>query len=81
MIRVGATLNKVEITASDRELADSDEGIGWEIGGGVVFPIDRITVTPGVRFRGIKRDFDVGGTLVPASFGYAIAELGIGFVF
>ena len=82
MIRVGGTWNRLEFENAVDTLDSTSKGLGWEIGGGIAFPMNgRWTLTPAVRYRATNHDVRVGDALVPASLGYALAELGMALNF
>lgn len=79
-LRAGGLGNHVELEDLDGDrLADSGHGLGFEIGGGLAIPVtERATLTPGVRYRWLRRDIDVGmerrsGTLAYVTFGAGFA--------
>ena len=78
MFKVGGTYGHIELenTAGDL-VADSGHGFGWEAGAGVEFPLgNRWHITPGVRFRSLKRDIDVDDIRRPVTLRYVAAEVG-----
>ncbi len=82
MLRIGGTWNRLDFLDAESDTRDSGRGLGWEVGGGVAFPVSqRWTLTPAVRYRATNRDFEVGDLVTPATVGYAVAELGIGMNF
>jgi hypothetical protein len=78
MLKAGGTYNHIEIENAAGDLvADSGHGVGWEAGAGVAFPLGaRWHITPGVRFRSLKRDIDVGDIRTPVTLRYVAAEVG-----
>lgn len=76
--RAGATYNHIEIEDDDGNLlGDSDHGIGYEIGGGIVVPVsDRISLIPGARYRVLNRDVNVGGSITSVDLNYIAVEVG-----
>ena len=81
--RAGGIYDHAEIEDSDGEIvADSGHGLGWEIGGGLALPIARAwKVTPGVRYRMLSRDIDIGDARTEIDLSYAALELGFSRVF
>ncbi|HER42841.1 MAG TPA: porin family protein, partial [Candidatus Eisenbacteria bacterium] len=51
MLRAGGTFDHIEIENDEGEIvADSDHGLGWEIGAGLVYALnDRWGIVPGIR--------------------------------
>ena len=78
MLKAGGTYDHIEIeNAAGDLIADSGHGFGWEAGAGVAFPLgDRWHITPGVRFRSLTRDIDVGAIRTPVTLRYVAAEIG-----
>lgn len=63
-IRGGGIYNHIEVESSDGDItADSDHGLGWQIEGGVAFDLGNGWILkPGVRYRSLSRDIEVGNT-------------------
>jgi opacity protein-like surface antigen len=82
-LRVGGTFNHIEIENEDGELvADSDHGIGWEIGAGLVYDLnDRWQISPGIRYRALSREIGEEDAKVSVDLGYVAAEVGIAISF
>ena len=78
VIRIGGTYNHLEIEDGDGDiLSDSGHRLGFEVGGGVAFPLgDRWRITPGVRFRSTDQEFEEGGAVIPATLRYLEIEVG-----
>jgi hypothetical protein len=78
MLRAGGTMNHIELENEAGDLvADSGHGLGWEAGAGLAFPVgDRWNIIPAVRFRSSAREFDIGGTVTPATLRYVSVEVG-----
>ena len=83
MLRAGATYTHIEIeNAGGAMMMDSGHGLGWEAATGVAFRMrDHWRLTPGVRFRSLKRDFDLDATTTPATLRYISAEVGLSRTF
>ncbi len=73
-IRAGMTVNHIEIEDSDNEIVDdSDHGIGFEVGAGVLFPLaGQWRFGPEARFRSLSRELDVGGGPVDVDLRYFV---------
>jgi hypothetical protein len=82
-IQAGGTYKHIEIEDEEGELvADSGHGLGWEAGLGLVMSVgERWTVTPGVRFRSLSRDLDLGIAEEPVDLRYLAFELGAAWTF
>lgn len=79
----GGTYKHIEIEDEEGDLfADSDHGLGWEAGAGLVMSLgERWTLTPGVRFRSLSRELDFGMGERSSDLRYLAFELGAGWVF
>jgi opacity protein-like surface antigen len=60
--RIGALYKHFELEDADGTLLDdSGHGLGWEAGAGVTVPLgDSWSLLPGVRYRSVSRDVEVG---------------------
>lgn len=78
-LRAGATIDHIEVEDDEGEIvADSDHGLGWEAGGGLTVPIgESVLLTPGVRYRSLSRDLDVGDGEIPVDLRYLAADVGV----
>jgi hypothetical protein len=82
-LRAGGLYDHIELenTAGDI-VADSGHELGWEVGGGVSVPVGgRVTLTPGVRYRSLSADLEVGQVTVPVDLRYVAAEIGVTYTF
>lgn len=63
-LRGGGIYNHIEVESSDGDItADSDHGLGWQIEGGLAFELgNRWMLKPGIRYRSLSRDIDIGNT-------------------
>jgi opacity protein-like surface antigen len=82
-VRAGGLYNHIEIETEDGHLvSDSGHGFGWEAGGGVAFPLSaRLSLTPGVRYRSLKHDVEVGGVTTSRTLSYMMLGTGVSFSF
>lgn len=78
-VRTGATYDHLELENADGDIVeDSGHGLGWEVGAGLAFPIrDRWSVTPGIRYRSLSRDLDIGAATTTVDLEYVGFEIGI----
>lgn len=78
-LRGGGTYNHIEIEDSDGDIiADSGHGLGWEVGGGLSYGFAEIwSVTPGVRYRSLSRDVEIGATTTEVDLQYVAFEVGL----
>lgn len=63
-IRGGGIYNHIEVESSDGDISgDSDHSLGWQAEAGLVFDIgNRWMLKPGVRYRSLSSDIEVGNT-------------------
>jgi len=61
-LRGGGIYNHIEVENSDGDItANSDHGLGWQIEGGLAFDLgNRWMLKPGIRYRALSRDIEVG---------------------
>lgn len=81
--RAGGIANHIELEDETGAQAwDSGHDLGWEVGGGFSVPVSqRLKLTPGVRFRSLSRDVDVGGAMTPTDLRYVVVGTGIVYTF
>ncbi len=82
-VRVGGMANHIELENSAGSIiSDSGHGLGWEMGGGLSVPIGtRFTLTPGLRYRSLSRDVDLGDVSTPTDLKYVTAGVGLAMTF
>ncbi len=82
-IRGGGVYNHIEIENTDGDItADSGHGLGWQIESGVVVPIGaKWRLMPGVRYRSLSRDMEVGTTSTDVDLTYVTVGVGIARTF
>ena len=82
-VRGGGTYNHLEIENADGDIvADSGHGLGWEAAAGVaIAATQRLSVTPGVRYRALNRDVEIGATTTEVELRYVAFELGLALGF
>ena len=78
-IRAGGILNHIEIENDEGDIvADSKQGLGWEVGVGVVLSLsDHWRLAPGVRYRSLSRDIEIGVASTPVDLTYLAVEVGL----
>ncbi len=61
-IRAGATVKHIEVEDDEGEIiGDSGHGLGWEVGAGLSVPLGSSwRLTPGLRYKSLSRDLEVG---------------------
>lgn len=77
----GATFNKTSINLSSNDASasvDSDRSVGFEVGAGLAFNVaPKISITPGVRYRSHKAEFDFDGDSEEFDANYFAIDLGV----
>ena len=78
-VEFGVLLNRIEVKASNSDDSASEHsewGLGFEAGAGLSFPVrPRISLTPGIRYRTHKIEFEgTGGT---GHADYIVVDLGV----
>lgn len=78
-VRAGGTYGHLELEDTAGEIiADSGHGLGLEAGAGVALDIGgRLSVTPGVRYRALTRDVEIGTATTEVDLRYVALELGL----
>lgn len=84
-LQAGGIVDHIELENDEGDLvADSEHGLGWQVGGGLVLPLsDHWRLLPGVRYRSLSRDIEVDGveTDVEADLTYVTVRLGLSRTF
>ena len=82
-IRGGGIYNHIEVESSDGDItADSDHGLGWQIEGGLAFDLgNRWILKPGVRYRSLSRDIEIGNTTTDVDLTVFNTSIGISRTF
>jgi len=76
-LRAGGILNHIEVEDHDGDLVvDTGHGLGFEVGAGLAIPMRGWQLVPGVRYRSLKRDFEIGTTTTPGTLSYLTIDLG-----
>jgi hypothetical protein len=78
-LRAGATVAHLELEDEEGEIvADSEHGLGWEAGAGVWLELsERWQLTPGVRYRALSRDLELGAVSTPVDLTYLTVSIGL----
>lgn len=82
-MRAGGIANHIELENGAGDIiADSGHGLGWEAGAGLTIPVgQRVSLTPGVRYRALTRDLDIGGSTSSMDLRYVVAGMGVAYTF
>jgi hypothetical protein len=57
---------------------DTGHGPGWQLGAGIVAPLGaKWSLTPGVRYRSLSRDLDVGDVSTDLDLTYLTLHVGL----
>jgi hypothetical protein len=78
-LRAGAIYNHIEVENTDGDItADSGHGFGWQVGAGPVITLGQNwELMPGLRYRSLSRDIEVGGVNTDVDLTYFTAGVGI----
>lgn len=82
-LRGGGIYNHIEVESSDGDItADSGHGLGWQAEGGVAFDLgNRWMLKPGVRYRSLSRDIEIGNTTTDVDLTVFNTSIGISRTF
>lgn len=82
-IRAGAMYNHLELEDAEGDvIGTSDHDLGWEAGAGLAYAFGNgWSLTPGLRFRTLSRDLEVGTTTMPVELRYMAFEIGLSRAF
>jgi hypothetical protein len=82
-LRAGGLANHIEIENADGVIIqDTGHGLGWEVGGGLTFPIaPRFALMPGVRYRTLSSDVEFGGSTKSSTLSYVTMGIGLAYTF
>lgn len=82
-LRGGATVDHIELEDEAGDItADSGHGLGWEAGAGLSMRLgDHARFRPGVRYRSLSRDLDLGAGEQSVDLRYVTAEIAFGWRF
>lgn len=77
-IGAGGIYNHIEVENNDGNItSDSGHGLGWQTEAGLVFPLNNNwSLKPGVRYRSLSRDIEIGNVTPSTDLRYI--ELGVG---
>lgn len=83
VVQLGGILNHIEVENDDGDvIADSDHGLGWEVGGGLAFPIgEQIQLMPMVRYRSLSQDLDTAAGDQSVDLTYLSFNMGLNWTF
>ncbi|MGM0588076.1 MAG: outer membrane beta-barrel protein [Bacteroidota bacterium] len=82
-VRGGGIYNHIEVESSDGDItADSDHGLGWQAEAGVAFDLgNQWILKPGVRYRSLSRDIEVGNITTDVDLTVINISIGISKTF
>jgi hypothetical protein len=77
-VRGGGIYDHIEIEDDNGDVvADSGHGLGWEAALGLAVPMGTAwSLTPGVRFRSLSRDIEMGNVTTPVDLRYLAVVIG-----
>ena len=79
LVRAGGVFNHIEVEDQERDfIGDSEHGFGWQIGAGLVFPLNNDwSLTPSVRYRSLSSDIEIDETTTAVDLNYISAGVGL----
>ena len=82
-LRGGGIYNHIEVENSNGDItADSGHGLGWQIEGGLAFDLgNRWILKPGVRYRSLSRDIEIGNITAKTNLTTFNTSIGISRTF
>ena len=82
-VRAGGIFNHIEMEDDAGTIVDdSGHELGWEVGGGLSFPLGRhFALTPGARYRTFSTTIEIDDAQVPVDLSYLTAEVGLSWTF
>ena len=82
-IRAGGTFDHIETENEEGDiLGDSEHGLGWEVGSGMTYDLtEHWFLSPGIRYRSLSRDIEVGGESASVDLSYIALDVGISYSF
>lgn len=78
-LRAGGLYNHIEAEDDDGNITDdTGHGLGWQLAGGIDVPLGgKWSLTPGVKFNALNREFDDGEITRDLDLRYLTARVGI----
>jgi len=77
-VRFGGTYEHLEIDAGGDPVANTDHGVGWEAGTGVIVPMGAAwRLTPGVSYRSLSREIVIGAATTKVELRYVRFDVGL----
>lgn len=78
-IRAGGLWNHIEIENAEGDvIKNSGHGPGFQLAGGIALPLGKNwSLTPGVKFNALTRDFDSEGIITKMDYDYISVRIGI----
>ena len=79
-VRAGGVYDHIEFEGD--LTADTGHGLGWQVGAGLVVPVgSKWQLMPGVRYRSLSRDLDVGDVTTNLDLTYVTVHVGFARTF
>ena len=77
-VRAGGTYKHIEVEDDEGEIVgDSGHGLGWEVGAGLSIPLTASwRLTPGIRYKALSRELEVGSATTDWDLNDVSFELG-----
>jgi hypothetical protein len=76
-VQAGGIYDHIEFEGEDHAM-DTGHGLGWQFGAGVVAPLGaKWQLMPGVRYRSLSRDLEVGDVTADLDLTYVTVRVGL----
>lgn len=80
-VQAGALYDHIEFEGDDPAM-DTGHGLGWQLGAGVVAPLgSKWRLMPGIRYRSLSRDLEIGNVTTDLDLTYVTVRVGLSRTF
>jgi hypothetical protein len=80
-VQAGGLYDHIEFESSN-ETMDTGHGLGWQLGAGLVAPLgSKWSLMPGVHYRSLSRDIEVGNVSTDLDLTYLTVRVGLSRTF
>jgi hypothetical protein len=80
-VQAGGLYDHIELESGD-DAMDTGHGLGWQLGAGLVAPLgSKWRLTPGVHYRSLSRDLEIGDVSTDLDLTYLTVRVGLARTF
>lgn len=80
-VQAGGLYDHIEFEGGDHAM-DTGHGLGWQLGAGLVAPLGaKWRLMPGVRYRSLSRDLEIGNVTTDLDLTYLTVRVGLSRTF